>query len=58
MTIELADTVQVWFKTELAAPREMDLTAAEYFDRIDEAEEEQERLSPAPKMSILDQIWD
>ncbi|OJJ56748.1 hypothetical protein ASPSYDRAFT_91993 [Aspergillus sydowii CBS 593.65] len=53
-----ATYITVWFKTKLAAPREMDLTAAEYFDRIDEAEEEQERLSPAPKMSILDQIWD
>ncbi|BCS25230.1 uncharacterized protein APUU_41674S [Aspergillus puulaauensis] len=46
-----------WFKTKLIGPTEMDFSAAEYFDRIDEAEKEQERLNPSPQKSILDRIW-
>jgi amino acid transporter len=49
--------VQLYFKTKLVAPKDMDFGPAKYFDRIDEEEKEQERLNPTPKQTLLGRIW-
>ncbi|KAL4937004.1 hypothetical protein BDV06DRAFT_227368 [Aspergillus oleicola] len=46
-----------WFKTKIVAPKDMDFSAAKYFDKIEQDEKEAEILNPTPKQTLLQRVW-
>ncbi|KAL4794092.1 amino acid permease/ SLC12A domain-containing protein [Aspergillus venezuelensis] len=46
-----------WFKTKFVASKDMDFTAAKYFDRIEQDEKEAELQNPPPKQTVLQRVW-